>query len=64
MLRRFNRRHSGQNLEPEGLARKIFLNKELAVYFGPLLGANFGKGFAFLWLCSDGRALRRQNIAE
>ncbi len=57
-------RDSRQNIEPQGLTRKIFWNKELAPYFGPLFWADFGKLFAFLWLRLDDRELRRQNIAE
>jgi hypothetical protein len=50
MLLTMGRRHSGQNIEPEGLTSKIFWNKELAVHLGPLFCADFGKVFAFLWL--------------
>jgi len=47
------RRHSGQNIEPEGLTRKILWNKELAVGFGSLFSADFSKLFSFLQLRSD-----------
>ncbi len=48
MLRLIDRRRSRQNLEPEGLTRKIFWNKELAVDFWPLFCVDCSKMFAFL----------------
>src|SRR5947207_2891429 len=55
MLRSRGQRNSRQNLEPQGLTRKIFWNKELAPYFGPLFCVDFCKLFAFLWLRLDDR---------
>jgi hypothetical protein len=53
MLLAIDRRRSMQNLEPEGLRRKIFWNKELAADFGPLFCADFRKAFSFLQLRAD-----------
>jgi hypothetical protein len=43
---RFSR--SSQNLDPEGLIRKIFQNKELAAGFGSLAECDFRKVFILL----------------
>jgi hypothetical protein len=48
MLWMINRWLSPQNLEPEGLTRKIFWNKELAVDVGLLFRADLGKSLTFL----------------
>jgi hypothetical protein len=45
MLPRIDMRRSRQNLEPEGLIRKILENKELATCFGTLFPVD---GFAEL----------------
>jgi hypothetical protein len=57
MLRTIDRRRSRQNLEPEGLTRKIFWNKELAIVSWLLFRTDFGKVFIFLWLRAGGRGL-------
>jgi hypothetical protein len=59
-----DRQVARQNLEPEGLTRKIFGNKELAGGLGPLFRAGLRKVLDWLKLRSEGRVLWLQNIAE
>ena len=59
-----DRRLARQNIEAEGLTRKIFWNKELAGGFGPLLRAGLRKILDWLELRSESRGLWLQNIAK
>ena len=64
MLRLIERWLPSQIIEPEGLTRKIFWNKELAGGFGPLLRAGLRKILDWLELRSESRGLWLQNIAK
>jgi hypothetical protein len=63
MLEPMYRRLSLQNIEPEGLTRKILWNKGLVVDAGLLFRTALRKILILLQLLSNGWALWRQNIA-